>query len=66
MKRTITFYNSFEEQEDDSRKQLAMLSSSELLLALRKIINMNFRLTGFDIDNLPKKHTIKIIQYQSL
>lgn len=66
MKRSIKFYNSFEEQEEDSRSQLAMLSSSELMIALRKLINMNFGMSGFNINNLPKKHTIKIIQYQSL
>lgn len=66
MKRTITFYNSFEEQEEDGRKQLAKLSSTELMLSLRKLINMNFRTTDFDINNLPQKHTIKIIEFQKI
>ena len=65
MKRTITFYNSFEEQEEDRRRQQAALTTNELMLSLRKLINFNFGLKGFDIDNLPKKHCIKISDNQS-
>lgn len=66
MKRSITFYNSFEEQEEDNRKQLAKLTSSELMLALRKLINVNFRLDNIDRSSLPNKHTIKIIEFKKL
>lgn len=65
MKHTIKIYNSFEEQKEDEARQLAALSSNELMLALRKLINFSFGLSGFDINNLPKKHTIKISEHQT-
>lgn len=63
MKRSLNIYNSFEEQAEANRKEIAMLSSSELMTALRKIININFKLNNVDIYNLQKKHSIKIIKY---
>lgn len=63
MKRAITFYNSFEEQEEANRKQMASLSTAELMLALRKVINIHYKLNNTDIYNLPIKHSIKIVKY---
>ena len=39
MKHSIKIYNSFEEQKEDEARQLAALSSNELMLALRKLID---------------------------
>lgn len=60
--REIHVFNSFKEQEDYELKQMAMLSSIEILQQLRKFINIAYGMHGYDPNKLPKKHTIKIIE----
>jgi hypothetical protein len=57
----IKIFNSFEEQAEYELEQMAKLSSTEILLHLRKLINLAYGMHGFNLDNLPKKHSIKII-----
>lgn len=58
----IHIFNSFEEQADFELKEMAALSSEEVLQDLRKFINIAYGMHGYDPDKLPKKHTIQIIQ----
>lgn len=54
-------FNSFEEQENYKLEQMAKLSSEEILKQMRQLINLAYGMHGFDPNNLPKKHTIKIV-----
>ena len=63
-KKSLRFYNSFEEQEHDELTHLASLSSIEVLRDMRRFINTAYGMHGFDPNNLPKKHSIKIISYK--
>jgi len=60
-KRPIHIFNSFEEQADYELKQMAALSPEQILQQLRKFINIAYGMHGYDPNNLPKKHSIKII-----
>jgi hypothetical protein len=63
-KKSLRFYNSFEEQEMDELMHLASLSPIEVLTDMRRFINTAYGMHGFDPNNLPKKHSIKIISYK--
>ncbi len=55
-------FNSFEEQAEWELKEMAKLSSIQILQQLRKFINIAYGMNGYDPDKLPKKHSIIIIQ----
>ena len=57
----IQIFKSFQEQEAYELKQMASLSSVQILQQMRKCINIAYGMHGYDPDNLPKKHFIKII-----
>lgn len=61
--RTINIFHSFEEQEMYDAKQMASLSSTEILLQLRQLINLAYGMHGYDPNKLPKQHSIKNIKY---
>ena len=58
-KRTLTFFNSFDEMENQLRKDALTLTPIERLQQLRQLINVAYGMHGFDPNNLPKKHCIK-------
>ena len=60
-KRKVHIFKSFEEQEQYELTEMAALSSSEILEQLRRFINIAYGMHGYNPDNLPKKHSIKII-----
>lgn len=60
-KRKIHIFKSFEEQEQYELIEMAALSSLEILEQLRSFINIAYGMHGYNPDNLPKKHSIKII-----
>jgi hypothetical protein len=60
--REIKFFGSFEEQEEYELKQMALLSSQEILEQMRKSINIAYGMHGYDPENLPKVHTVRIIK----
>ena len=60
-KRKVHIFKSFEEQEQYELTEMAELSSSEILEQLRRFINIAYGMHGYNPDNLPKKHSIKII-----
>lgn len=64
-KQIITF-NSFEEQAAFELKQLTKLSGIDILIQLRKFINIAYAMHGYNPDKLPKKHSIKIISGEYL
>ncbi|HVA97297.1 MAG TPA: hypothetical protein VNG53_00260 [Bacteroidia bacterium] len=57
----ITFFNSFEEQAAYELKQMAALSSIQILQQLRKFINIAYGLHGYNPNKLPKKHSVRIV-----
>ncbi len=57
----IQIFKSFEEQADYELKQMAALSSEQILQQLRKFINSAYGMHGYNPDNLPKEHFVKII-----
>jgi len=59
-------FNSFEEQEEYELKQMASLSSKEVLQQLRMLINTAYGMHGYDPNNLPKVHSIRIIKGELL
>ncbi len=61
IKREIRIFASFEEQEEFERKQMQQLSPEERLMQMRQFINIAYGMHGYNPDNLPKKHTVKII-----
>ena len=60
-KKQIQIFNSFEEQEAYELKKMAGLSPIEILQQLRQFINIAYGMHGYDPNNLPTKHSIKII-----
>lgn len=60
-KKRIRFFNSFEEQEQYKSEEMAKLSPEEILKQMRQLINLAYGMHGYDPNNLPKKHTIRII-----
>ena len=60
-KRELHIFKSFEEQEEYELKTLAALSSEKILEQLRQLINLAYGMHGYKPNNLPKKHTIKIL-----
>jgi hypothetical protein len=60
-KRSVKIFNSFEEQENYNRMQMAALTPFERLQQLRKMINVAYGMYGFDPDNLPKKHKLTFL-----
>ena len=61
--KTFKIFNSFEEQELHELKEMASLTSHEILLHMRKVINLAYGMHGYDAKNLPKHHTISNIKY---
>lgn len=61
--RTITVFNSFEEQEFHELTEMASLNSTEILQQLRRLINLAYGMHGYNPNNLPKQHTITNIKY---
>jgi hypothetical protein len=59
--RKIRVFHSFEEQEEYEISEMSKLTSIEILQQLRKFINIAYGLKGYDPNNLPKKHSIKIL-----
>lgn len=57
----IKIFNSFDEQAAYELKEMATLSSVQILQQLRKFINIAYGMHGYNPDSLPKKHFIKII-----
>lgn len=62
----IKVFNSFEEQSEFEMQQLSQLSGIEILAQLRKFINLAYAMHGYYPENLPKKHSIKIISGEYL
>jgi hypothetical protein len=60
--REIRVFKSFEEQEAYEMKKMAELSSLEILQQLRKFINIAYGMHGYDPNNLPKEHSIRIVE----
>jgi hypothetical protein len=58
----IIFFHSFKEQEEYELKQMAALSSIQILEQLRKFINVAYVMHGYNPDNLPLAHSIRIIE----
>ncbi len=63
-KKTLHIFKSFEEQEEFDLKYMVSLTPIETLTEMRKFINLAYGMHGFDPENLPKKHTIKIVSYK--
>jgi hypothetical protein len=61
-KRPFKIYSSFEEQNENELEEMARLKPEELLLQLRKFINIAYGMHGYNPNDLPKKHSIKIIK----
>lgn len=61
-KRTLKFFNSFQEQNDYERNQMAQLTKTELMQNLRRYINIAYGMHGYDPGNLPKKHKLTFKQ----
>lgn len=59
--RKIRVFHSFEEQEEYETSEMSKLTPVEILQQLRKFINIAYGLKGYDPNNLPKKHSIKIL-----
>ncbi|CAN5846139.1 hypothetical protein BH11BAC7_BH11BAC7_24990 [soil metagenome] len=59
--REIKFFGSFEEQEAYELQQMALLTSQEILEQMRQSINIAYGMHGYDPDNLPQVHTVRII-----
>lgn len=57
----IKIFHSHEAQEEYEIKEMAKLSSIEILIAMRKSINIAYGMHGYDPNNLPVKHTVKIV-----
>lgn len=60
----LQFFGSFEEMNEADRKEMASLSPLECLQRLRQLINLAYGMHGYDPNDLPKKHSIKIIPYK--
>jgi len=59
----IKIFNSFEEQESYELKKMSELTSIDILKQMRQFINLAYGMHGYNPNNLPTKHTIKIISY---
>lgn len=57
-KNRIVIFKSFEEQEEYNAKVAAALTPLECLQHMRKLINVGYKLNGFDMDSPPTKHSI--------
>lgn len=54
-------FSSFDEQSEYEYQQLSKLSGIEILIHLRKFINIAYAMHGYNPENLPQKHSIKIV-----
>ena len=57
----IKIFKSFKEQEEFELQQMASLNPLQILEHLRKFINIAYGMHGFNPNNLPSKHTIRIL-----
>ena len=55
-------FNSFEEQEQYELKLMASYSPKQILEQMRMFINTAYGMHGYDPNNLPKEHSIRIIK----
>ena len=55
-------FNSFQDQELYELKLMASLDPKKILEQMRMFINTAYGMHGYDPNDLPKKHTIKIIK----
>ena len=60
-KSTLRVFNSFEEQNLYELKEMASLTPLELLQRMRAYINLAYGMRGYNPENLPKKHFIRIL-----
>jgi hypothetical protein len=60
-KREFKIFASFEEQEAFEYSQMQQLSGKERLMQMRQFINIAYGMHGYDPDNLPTIHTVKIL-----
>jgi hypothetical protein len=60
----MKIYTSFEEQAADELAEMVQLSLIEILTQLRQMIHIAYGMHGYDPENLPTKHTIRIISYK--
>ena len=60
-KRKIHIFNSFEEQENYELEQMAALSPVQVLQQMCQFINAAYGMHGYNPENLPRKHFIKIM-----
>lgn len=61
--RSFQIFHSFQEQEAYQLSEMAKLKPEEILMQLRKFINIAYGMHGYDPDKLPAKHSIRIIKY---
>ena len=57
----IKIFNSFEEQAAYELQAMSELSPEQILQQMRMFINTAFAMHGYDPENLPEKHSVKII-----
>jgi len=60
--REIHIFSSFEEQEAYEMGKMAELSSQQILEQLYQFITIAYGMHGYDPNNLPNKHSVKIIK----
>ncbi len=60
--REFHVFDSFEEQAAFERRQMQELSPVERLRQLRQFINIAYGMHGYDPNNLPTIHTVRIIE----
>lgn len=61
-KHSVKIVGSHSELDNESMEKMALLNPVEILQQLRQLINLAYGMHGYDPNNLPKKHTIKIIK----
>ncbi len=59
---SFRIFNSFEEQEEYELKLMASYSPKQILEQMRMFRNTAYGMHGYDPNNLPKEHFIKIIK----
>lgn len=60
-KREFRIFASFEAQEEFELSQMQQLSGKERLIQMRQFINIAYGMHGYDPNNLPTVHTVKIL-----
>ncbi|MCF8253737.1 MAG: hypothetical protein K9H61_05130 [Bacteroidia bacterium] len=60
-KREFRIFATFEEQEEYELGQMSRLTPTERLMQMRKFINIAYGMHGYDPNNLPTIHSVKIL-----